>query len=230
MLEDFHTSGRIATGELAGIVEITSAAKVLDAGTRIGGTARYLADRFGCRVTGVDMVEEYCEIARWLDRLVGLDDRIAVRCADVTALPFADGAFQIVFSQHVQMNIADKDGLYREMRRVLVRGGQLALWDITTSGAGEPDYPLPWADSPGFGHLVTPAALRATIEATGFAVERWDDGTDEAVAVMRMVRELPPSPLGLHAFVPEFATRAAHLTDALADGRLRAIRAVARAR
>ncbi|MDR7172513.1 SAM-dependent methyltransferase [Nocardia kruczakiae] len=230
MLEDFHTSGRIATGELAGLVEITSAAKVLDAGTGIGGTARYLADRFGCRVTGVDMVEEYCEIARWLDRLVGLDDRIAVRCADVTALPFADGAFQIVFSQHVQMNIADKDGLYREMRRVLVRGGQLALWDITTSGAGEPDYPLPWADSPGFGHLVTPAALRATIEATGFAVERWDDRTDEAVAVMRMVRELPPSPLGLHAFVPEFATRAAHLTDALADGRLRAIRAVARAR
>ena len=79
MMEDFHTGGRIATGQLADLVDITPDSEVLDAGTGIGGTARYLAARFGCAVAAVDLSDEYCETARWLNRLVGLDDRIVVR-------------------------------------------------------------------------------------------------------------------------------------------------------
>ncbi|MFF3568139.1 class I SAM-dependent methyltransferase [Nocardia jiangxiensis] len=230
MLEDYHTSGRIATSQLADLIAIAPDSAVLDAGTGIGGTARYLADRFRCTVTGVDMVEDYCGTARWLNRLVGLDDRIEVRRADVTALPFADATFQVVFSQHVQMNIADKNGFYREMRRVVEGGGRLALWDIVSAGVvGEPDYPLPWADTAGQSHLATRDSLRGMIEAAGFGIEHWEDLTEQAVATMRMVQALPPSPLGLHAFVPDFVTRAENLTAALADGRLRAIRAVAEA-
>ena len=45
LLEDFHTMGRIATAQLAGLVEITPADEVLDAGSGIGGTARYVAER-----------------------------------------------------------------------------------------------------------------------------------------------------------------------------------------
>lgn len=230
MLEDYHTSGRIATSQLADLIAIAPDSAVLDAGTGIGGTARYLVDRFRCRVTGVDMVEDYCGTARWLNRLVGLDDRIEVRRADVTALPFADATFQVVFSQHVQMNIADKNGFYREMRRVVEDGGRLALWDIVSAGVvGEPDYPLPWADTADQSHLATRDSLRGMIEAAGFGIEHWEDLTEQAVATMRMVQALPPSPLGLHAFVPDFRTRAENLTAALADGRLQAIRAVAEA-
>jgi SAM-dependent methyltransferase len=54
-VEDFHTSGRIATSRLAGLAEITSDDEVLDAGSGVGGTARYLADQFGCRVAAVDL-------------------------------------------------------------------------------------------------------------------------------------------------------------------------------
>ena len=118
-LEDFHTLGRIATGQLAELAAVTSTDRVLDAGTGIGGTARFLAAQQGCAVTAVDLTEEYCETARWLNRLTGLDDRISVRRGDVTDLPFADASFQVVTSQHVQMNVADKALLYEEVLRPL---------------------------------------------------------------------------------------------------------------
>lgn len=228
-LEDFHTMGRIATGRLVDLLAITGDHHVLDAGSGIGGTARFLADTFGCRVTAVDLTEEYCETARWLDRLVGLDDRISVRQASVTELPFPDGTFDVVLSQHVQMNVADKSRLYAEARRVLVDGGRLGLWDITSGDRGELDYPLPWADRPDRSHLVTSDRLRSAIESAGFAIEVWNDLTDEAATLMQAVLAMPAGPLGLQAFVTDFETKAANLTSALADGRLRAIQGVARA-
>jgi sarcosine/dimethylglycine N-methyltransferase len=214
---------------LVELLEITSADEVLDAGSGIGGTARFVADRCGCRVTAVDLTEEYCDVNRWLNRLVGLGDRINVRQADVTELPFTEGTFDVVFSQHVQMNVADKARLYAEARRVLRGEGRIAIWDITSGGHGDLDYPLPWADQPGYSHLVTSDDLRSVIEGAGFAIEHWNDRTDQATALMQTFLTLPPNPLGLHAFVTDFEAKATNLTAALTDGRLRVIQGVARA-
>jgi sarcosine/dimethylglycine N-methyltransferase len=229
MLEDFHTMGRIATSELVDLLEITPEDHVLDAGSGIGGTARYVAGQRRCRVTAIDLTEDYCESSRWLNRLVGLDEQITVRQGDVIDLPIADATFQAVFSQHVQMNVADKPRLYREARRVLVDGGRLAIWDVTSGERGELDYPLPWADEPELSHLVTSEQLRAVVGSSGFAIERWEDLTDQAAAMMQTLLALPSNPIGLHAFVPNFAKKAGNLTRALADGRLRVIQGIARA-
>jgi SAM-dependent methyltransferase len=228
LLEDFHTMGRFATSQLVDLAQITSASAVLDAGSGVGGTARYVADRYGCRVDAVDLTEEYCHTSRWLNRLVGLDKLISVRQADVTELPFADGTFDVAISQHVQMNVADKARLYRQAHRVLVDGGRLALWDITIGDRRELDYPLPWADQPAQSHLVAPDELRAAVESAGLVVERWNDLTDQATALMQALLAQPTNPLGLHAFVTDFARKVENLTRALADGRLRAIQGIAR--
>jgi sarcosine/dimethylglycine N-methyltransferase len=229
LLEDFHTMGRIATAQLADLAGITPGDEVLDAGSGIGGTARYVAGRSGCHVVAVDLTGEYCEAARWLNQLVGLDDRICVRQADVTDLPFEDATFTLMFSQHVQMNVADKALLYVEARRVLAGGGRLAVWDIVVGEDRAPDFPLPWADRPEYSHLTTPDRLRAAIETSGFEIEQWNDLTGQAAATMQALLALPASPIGLQAFVPNFQAKAQNLTTALADGRLRAIQGLARA-
>src|SRR5580700_10540641 len=174
LLEDFHTMGRIATTQLADLVEITPDDEVLDAGSGIGGTARYVAERSRCHVVAVDLTEEYCATARWLNQLAGLDHRICVRQADVTDLPFQDATFTLMFSQHVQMNVADKALLYGEARRVLAAGG-----------AGEPDFRVPWADRREFSHLTIPDRLRTAIETAGFEIDQWNDLTGPAATMMQ---------------------------------------------
>jgi sarcosine/dimethylglycine N-methyltransferase len=228
-LEDFHTLGRIATGQLADLVQISGQDRVLDAGSGIGGTSRFLAQRYGCTVTSLDLTEEYCETARWLNELTGLDQVITVRQGDVTALPFDDGGFDVVISQHVQMNIADKTRLYAQARRVLVTDGRLAIWDVAAGAPGELRYPLPWADSPERSHLVSASQLRSTVEAAGFTVVHWNDLTESAAAFMADLLKSPQAPLGLHTFVENFAEKADNLTRGLSSGSLRVIQAVARA-
>lgn len=227
-LEDFHTMGRFATAQLLELAGITGESRVLDAGSGIGGTARYLVDHYGCEVTAIDLTAEYCDTHRWLNRLVGLDDSIAVRQGDVTALPLPNGSVDVVVSQHVQMNVADKGRLYGEARRVLAPGGRLALWDLTIGDGRAPDFPLPWADAAAHSHLVTPDELRTLVTSAGFAVQHWNDLTETASSLMQALLAQPPQPLGLHAFVTDFGRKAENLTRALTDGRLRAIQGVAK--
>ena len=225
-LEDFHTGGRLATAQLAELAGIGRRDRVLDAGSGIGGTARYLAASRGCTVTAIDQSEQYCATARWLNEIVGLDDRITVTKGDVTALPCADTSFDVVFSQHVQMNVGDKAALYREAYRVLRPGGRLACWDI--AGAAPDDaFPLPWATDPAESHLAGSDDLREHVTAAGFRIERWNDLTAPIAELMAGFLSQPQSPLGLQVYVPDFATKAGNLVRGLAEGWLRAIQGLA---
>ena len=54
--------------------------------------------------------------------------------------------------------------------------------------------------------------------------------TEEAVAIMEIFLQSPPGPLGLHVFVDNFVEKANNLVRGLANGRLRAVQAIAEAR
>jgi sarcosine/dimethylglycine N-methyltransferase len=226
MLEDFHSLGRLATAALVDLAQISANDRVLDAGTGIGGTARLIAAERGARVTAVDLTAEYCEVAKWLNDTVGLGDVIDVRTADVTELPFDDASFDVVVSQHVQMNIADKHRLYAETRRVLAPGGRLALWDVAAGSGGPLHLPVPWATSPEHNHLVTPDRLAELLSEAGFTKVHWYDLTEPAENAMRQFFAGEQQHLGLHVFVPDFPTKAANLVRNLAEDRARLIQAV----
>lgn len=199
-LDEFHTRGRTATVDLARLLSLKSDDRVLDLGCGIGGPSRYLAQTFGCRVVGLDLCAEFCRIATMLAERTGLAAQVEYREGDALAMPFADESFDVVWSQNVAMNIADRDRLYREIRRVLVPGGRYAFADIVAGNGGPPHYPLPWAQEPSGSFLLTAEATRAALAAAGFRVNVFEDQTANAIAQQKARTQTAAtrSTLGVH--------------------------------
>jgi sarcosine/dimethylglycine N-methyltransferase len=231
-LDQFHTRGLAATAELARLAGITADMSVLDVGSGVGGPARFLAANHGCHVTGVDLSEPFVEAARYLTGRTGQGGQVSFECASALTLPFDDGRFDAVFLQHVAMNIADRARLYREIRRVLKRGGRFATYDVVLNG-GEPHYPVPyypvpWARTPATSFLLTAAATREAIEPAGFRTLVWQDDSEAARTWITQLRAAgpPPSPNLGTVMGPDFAQLAANLGRNLMEGRLGILTAV----
>jgi SAM-dependent methyltransferase len=206
-VDELHIRGREATVELARLAGAKPGLRVLDVGSGLGGSSRYLASNHGCRVTGVDLTPEYCEIATELSRRVGLDGLTDFRCASALETPFEDGAFDVAWTQHAQMNIEDKAGLYEEIFRVLRPGGRLVFHDILAGPVGPIHFPVHWAEDPLMSFLIAPDDLRTLLEETGFEVVEWIDKTQMSREwFLGMVEERgdgPPPNLGLHLLIGE---------------------------
>mgnify|MGYP003700615903 FL=1 len=180
--DQFHSRGREATVELAQLLSPQRGQLLLDLGCGIGGPARWLARERGCQVVGLDLTEVYCRTARELSARVKLDRQTRFLCADALHLPFAEATFELVWTQHAAMNIADKARLYREVARVLKPGGRFGLYDVMAGPAGSPHFPVPWASGPAWNHLMAPQGVREAIAATGLRERHWRDLTAEAKA------------------------------------------------
>lgn len=154
-LDEFHIRGREATRELASRLHLDQTKGVLDVGSGIGGASRFLAVKFGCHVTGLDLTEEYCRVATMLAERLGLGERVKYQHGDALRLPFDDASFDVVWTQHTAMNIQDKRTLYAEIRRVLKSGGLLAIYDILAGPVGPLHFPVPWARDPSTSFLIT---------------------------------------------------------------------------
>jgi sarcosine/dimethylglycine N-methyltransferase len=176
--DQFHVGGLAATAELAKRARITRDMHVLDAGSGLGGASRFLAETIGCRVTGVDLTPAYVAVATLLADRAGLSDKVSYRVGNVIQLPFEDGTFDVVWSQHVVMNIPYRAQLYRELRRVLKTGGTFAFYDPYLPDTGDaPLYPVPWAETPASSTLLTEQTTVATLEDAGFRMLAFDDIT-----------------------------------------------------
>jgi len=169
--DQFHGRGLEATEDIANLLPVSATDRILDIGSGLGGPARYMARRFGCRVAGIDLTAEFCDIARLLTARLGLEDRVSFEQGDALAMPFGDAAFDGAYSMNVSMNIADKRALYQEIHRLLKPGAWLCLSEVAQGPGGEPDYPQAWAPTAASSFLATPENTCADLEASGFRVE-----------------------------------------------------------
>ena len=232
-VSELHNRGKQATVDLARLAEIQPEQHVLDVGCGIGGPARTLAAEFGCRVTGIDISDEFCSAAQSLNELVGLSDKISIRTADALALPFEDESFDIVWTQHASMNIADKQALFTEMHRVLRPGGKLALHDVMAGPVQPVHFPVPWAPDPSMSFLAEPEESRALILATGFEELAWQDQTQLTEDWWQNVRERasgkPPSPLNPSLVIgSQFPKMAHNMYLSIRERRIAIVQAVHR--
>jgi tocopherol O-methyltransferase len=115
-------------------IEITPETRVLDVGCSLGGFARWCAQRFGCRVTGITICEEHVKIATEDAAEAGVADRCEFRCMDMDRLELEPESFDLVTNRDSYCYSQRKRRYLREVFRILAKGGNWSCIDFNVRG------------------------------------------------------------------------------------------------
>lgn len=164
-----------------------------------------LADEFNCKVTGIDMSHEFIRTAQKLSEIVGLKDKTEFIQADAINLPFDNESFDVVWTQHVQMNISDKAKFYSEIKRVLTDKGTLIYYDVFKKDNEDVDYPVPWANDASVSFLGTISTMNNLLKNLEFTKLQTTDQTYKAtqflISLFEKIKKNGPPKLGLNVLM-----------------------------
>jgi MPBQ/MSBQ methyltransferase len=231
-VDEFHIRGDSATKELIELSGFTPGMHILDVGCGIGGSTRRLSHETSCRVTGIDLSDEYIDTARRLTELLNMQDQVDFRAASALDLPFGDNSFDGVWSLQMNMNVEDKLSWLKETHRVVKPGGRTVLYEVCGSKNTPLHFPVPWAQDSSMSFLVPPESFRDLITAAGFCVDVWNDKTDLAQKAFANAQKPVGEPnlpvLGVYLLVGnDISTKAYNLHRNLDEERVSLIEAVA---
>ncbi|MGK5639517.1 SAM-dependent methyltransferase [Streptomyces sp. URMC 126] len=197
--------------------------RVLDLGSGYGGTARYLAGRFGCRVVALNLSEEQNARHRAVNAERGLDGLVDVVTGSFHDIPSDDGAFDAVCSLEALCHSDDRARALAEATRVLAPGGVLAFTDVMAADGTPDDVLRPVIARLGVDALATPSFYRERLTALGLHAVGFDDDsqqlvrhydrlTEETRARKETLRDLisPDYLQGLLDNLPQWADAARH--------------------
>ncbi|MEZ4809154.1 MAG: class I SAM-dependent methyltransferase [Allomuricauda sp.] len=205
-VDEFHVRGAAVSKELASSININGL-KVLDMGSGLGGPCRMLADEHDCQTTGIDLSAEFVKTANALSKLVGLEHKTNFVHGSATELPFADNSFDVVWTQHVQMNIPDKQKFYAEANRVLKPRGYFLYYDIFKRSDGEITYPMPWAQHGKLSFLIKNDGVANILDGLGFSKVSTTDQTQAGIdffsSLLAKMEVSGPPKIGLNVLMGE---------------------------
>ena len=184
-LDQDHYGGLAAVEALARLGGVGPDSRVLDLCCGLGGPARFLASRFGCRVAGVDLTHSRCASGARLTRLVGLPGRVSFVGGDAVRLPFRAGSFTACLSQEALLHVPDKAGALAECARVLIPGGRLAFTDWVAGprlSPGERRQLSEWMAAAGVKSL---EGYKGLLARAGFGAIEAEDLSDRWRAILR---------------------------------------------
>jgi SAM-dependent methyltransferase len=224
-VDEFHIRGDTATRELIELAEFTPEMHILDVGCGIGGSTRRLAQETGCRVTGIDLSDEYIDTAKRLTQLLKMQERVSFDACSALELPFDDNFFDGVWSLQMNMNVEDKLAWMKETCRVLKPGGRAVLYEVCGNTNTPLYFPVPWAQDSSMSFLLPANLFRDVITAAGFDIEVWHDKTDLAKKAFANAKEPVGEPnlpiLGVYLLVGnDIQTKAYNLHRNLNEDRV----------
>jgi sarcosine/dimethylglycine N-methyltransferase len=219
-----HYGGVAAVEALAHEAQIGSGQHVLDVCSGMGGPARWLAFRYGCRATGIDLTGSRVEGANRLTRVVGLDSLVRVVQGDATAMPFENETFDAVVSLESWCHIPAKEVLLAECARVMKRGGRIAFSDIVTIGELREADAAKLQAGMSIPRPASAADYIRALESCGFTSVRTTDLSTEWVHILRgrlemyrSLRDTTAAKLGEQRF-QEYDAAYAHFVGLFAAG------------
>jgi sarcosine/dimethylglycine N-methyltransferase len=148
---------------------------VLDVCSGMGGPARWMAHRIGCRVTGLDFTPSRVESARRLTRRVRLDHLVDFVQGDATDMPLPDAAYDVVISQESWLHVPDKAAVIAQCRRVLKARGVIAFTDITLRAPLTAKEESRMASQMQAPRVAPVTSYLELLQAHGFAIQACDD-------------------------------------------------------
>ena len=223
-VDEFHLGGLEATEHFLDPLNITPELRILDIGCGIGGTARFMAGRYGAKVAGIDLTPDFVETATALSAMVGMSDQTQFQVGSALELPVADASVDLATMMHVGMNIPDKGALFADVARVLAPGGRFALFDLMERSGETLTFPVPWATDADGSFVVAPQVYRDAGLAAGLSLSAENDRADYGVAFFKrvMAADSPP-PVGLHLIMgPTAGEKYGNVAGAVLDGRIAA--------
>jgi len=231
-VDEFHIRGDSATKELIELARFSAEMHILDVGCGIGGSTRRLSHETGCRVTGVDLSNEYIDAAERLTQLLGMQERVKFHACSALELPFEDDSFDGVWSLQMNMNVEHKQAWLNETYRVLKPGGRAVFYEVCAHKNTHIRFPVPWAQDGSMSFLVPPESFREIITSAGFEITVWHDKTDLARKAFAKAREPEGEPnlpiLGVHLLVgKDIQTKAYNLRRNLEEESVSLIESVA---
>lgn len=234
-VDHLHARGFQATKDLADILPVKSGDRLIDIGCGVGGPARYMAKRFGCHVEGIDVTAAFVVAANRLCELTGMQDRVSVRLGDGQSLPYPNGMFDGAYSQHVTMNVPDRDRFFAEAFRVLRPGAFFALTEHGMGEGGPTHHPVPWSDDGAHEHLMRPEETVERLSKAGFEGIEFTETGERYLQAYRnalALAERGEAPrLGVHVLLgPMAPAKTRNAARNIEEGRTRPVQILCRKR